>query len=415
MKTLNNFWVYLICISVLILALAPLSYASNVDVNGVNYSMTIETKYDRSFVCAEDLKAFGFNTEVKGQSIIVKNEKVQFIFYRDTNKVMVNGISISLDSKAYAKNGVPYIPMKFFFETINYSVGWTSKTGQITLYPLGEDRYPIVISDGDAHYKFEKPVTRIVSLAPSVTEILFAIGAGDMVVGRTKYCDFPSQTKSIQTVGSLFEPDLEGILDLDPDVVIAATHMNEDVLKTLTKAKIQTVTQSSPAKINEIYTFISKLGALTNYNYESRALVSSLKLKEDRVKQLVRQIPKDQLKTVYYVVETGKKESTAGAGTFINEVLQTAGAVNVAIDVEGWSYSLEKLLEHNPSYIFGERYNYDTMVTSDNYKGLSALKMGHYILIDSNIYSRPGPRIIDVGLKEIIHELYPSYEGKLYY
>ncbi|GAU77344.1 helical backbone metal receptor [Fusibacter sp. 3D3] len=392
-----------------------LSFASTVEVNGENKIVTTEIKNGRTYISSEDLKTFGFTTEIKGQMIIVKNSDVSLTFYRDTNKVTVNDAVISLDSKIYVRNGVPYIPMKFFFETINYRVGWTPKSHQVTLYKLGDEKFPIVISDGDVHYKFKAPAKRVVSLAPSVTEILFAIGAGDTLVGRTLYCNYPTEAKAIQTVGSLYEPDLEGILDLEPEVVIAATHINEDVLKTLTSAKIQTLTQKSPSKINEIYTFISKLGALVDHKYEARALISSLKLKVDRVNQTVALIPESERKTIYYVVGTGKKEHTAGNGTFINEVLQVAGGINVATDVEGWSYSLEKLIEHNPSYLFGEGYNYDTMIASDNYKNLKALKDDHYIKIDSNVFSIPGPRVIDLGLKQIIHTLYPDYESDLNY
>ncbi|MBF4694777.1 helical backbone metal receptor [Fusibacter ferrireducens] len=408
----------LLLVLIMSIGINALSFASSVspvNVNGEERMMTTEIKNGRAYIATEDLEAFGFSTEVKGQTIVVKNSDVSFTFYRDTNKVIVNDASMTLDSKIYTRNGMPYIPMKFFFETIHYKVGWTSKTNQVTLYKMGDEKFPIVIGDGDVHYKFEKSAKKVVSLAPSVTEILFAIGAGDKIVGRTIYCDYPLESKDVQTVGSLYEPDLEGILDLEPDVVIAATHMNEDVLKTLASAKIQILTQKSPSKINEIYTFISKLGALVDHNYEARALVSTLKLKEDRVNQTVDLIPKSERKTVYYVVGTGKKENTAGEGTFINEVLQAAGGINVATDVKGWSYSLEKLIEHNPSYLIGESYNYDTMIESDNYESLSALKNNHYIKIDSNVFSRPGPRVIDLGLKKLIHELYPEYENQLNY
>lgn len=398
-----------------ILLINQLAFASSVDVGGKSQDLTLEIKDGRAFISTDSLTQFGFKTTVKGQQIEVSNAAVQFTFYRDTNKVNVNQASLTLDAKSYAKNGVSYVPLKFFFETINYKVGWSSKTSQITLYPLGEERFPIIISDGDNRYKFSQPAERVVSLAPSVTEILFAIGAGDVIIGRTIYCDYPKAAASVHSVGSLYEPDLEGILDLEPDVVIAATHMNEDVLKTLKSAKIEILTQKSPEKVNEIYTFISKLGLLVDHNYEARALISSLKLKEERVHDLVASIPVSERKTVYYVVGTGKKEFTAGSGTFIDEVLKMAGGVNVAEDVEGWSYSLEKLIEHDPSYILGESYSYDTMISNKNYKSLSALKNQHFVEIDSNVFSRPGPRVIDIGLKIIIHELYPTYEHSLNY
>lgn len=399
----------------LFLSAGLISFATTIEVDNSVKRFNTEVKNGRTYISSEDLNSFGFTTEIRGQMILVKSSDVTFTFYRDTNKVSVNDAQVTLDSKVYSRNGVPYIPMKFFFETINYEIGWDSKTKTVSLHKLGDEKFPIVISDGDLHYKFTKPMKKVVSLAPSVTEILFAIGAGDTLVGRTIYCNYPQAAESVKSVGSLYEPDLEGILDLEPEVVIAATHINEDVIKTLASANIATLTQKSPSKINEIYTFIAKMGALVDHRYEARAVISSLKLKEDRIKQTVALIPTSKLQTVYYVVGTGKKESTAGNGTFINEVLQAAGGINVARDVKGWSYSLEKLLEHNPSYIFGEGYNYDTMKASDNYKALSALKNNHYIKIDSDVFSRPGPRVIDLGMKLIIHELYPEYEHHLNY
>jgi iron complex transport system substrate-binding protein len=320
---------------------------------------------------------------------------------------------MTLDSKPYFNGKVAFVPMKFIFETLNNTVGYSSATKQITVKYKGNFVFPITIKDGAKVYKFTKPAKRIVSLAPSITEILFAIGAGDLVVGRTKYCTYPAQAASVKSVGTLYEPDLESVINLDPDVVIAATHMNEDVMNALTKAKISTLTQESPAKIDQIYTLIEQLGRLTNKTYESRALVSSMKSKEDRINNIMKAIPASQRKEVYYVVGTGKSEYTAGKQTFIHEILVGTGLINVGSDVDKWSYSLEKLIAHNPEYLIGADYSFTTMKGSKNYSSLTALKTGKTIEVDTNVFSIPGPRIMDYSMKTLIEKLYPELAYQL--
>jgi len=300
-------------------------------------------------------------------------------------------------------------------ETMNYKLGYDLKSNRISIKAITKAEFPVIIKDEKATYTFKKPVKSIVSLAPSITEILFSIGAGDMIVGRTKYCTYPAAAASIKSVGTLYEPDLEGILNLKPELVLAATHMNEDVMKMLDKANILTATQKSPEKIDQIYTLIENLGVITGNDYSARALVSSLKGKVDRITAIANAIPANERKTIYYVVGTGKKEYTAGSDAFINDIFTRAGAVNVAADTTGWGYTLEKLISHNPEYLFGEGWAKDSMAASSNYAALSALKNDKFVTIDGSIFSIPGPRVIDLGMKTVIEKLYPSYAKRLQY
>lgn len=394
---------------------ANASFASNVSLGGKNHSLTMETSQGRAYVLTDDLKAIGLSTQISGRNIKLFNNQVVVEFVSGTNKVKVNGTEMTLDTKAYIKNGKAYVPLRFIFETMNYNVGYNSRTQKITLDSKSPFVFPVVIKDGDVSYQFIKPVKSIVSLAPSITEILFAIGADDLLVGRTNFCDYPSQVSSIQTVGTLREPDIEGILDLTPELVIAATHMNEDAMNMFQRANIQIATQKSPDTLNQIYVLIENLGKITGKNYEARALVSSLKAKEQRVENVVSRLSPSQKKTMYYVVGTGQREFTAGADTFIHQVMTKSGAINVARDVNGWAYTLEKLIDHNPEFIFGEQWAKDTMTASNNYSSLRALKSNGFVVVDGNVFSRPGPRIIDQGMKKIVNTLYPQFSHQLNY
>lgn len=413
MKTLMKKLIAVTLVAMLLWSSVPTVFAANLAVDGKIQVVSTELAYGRTYVAAQSLKNFGLQTVVSGSKITVSNSAVKFEFTSRSNKVKVNNIEVTLDAEAYIKENVAYVPLKFVFETLNYTVGYNASTRAITLMKNAELSFPITIVDSGETYTFTKPSTRIVSLAPSITEILFAIGAGNLVVGRTKYCTYPAETQNVPSVGTLYEPNIETILDLEPDTVIAATHMNEEVLAMLQKAKISTLTQTSPAKIAEIYTLIAQLGKLTGKNYEARAVVSSMKAKEERITSIVKSIPLAQRKTVYYVVGTGKSEYSAGRLTFIHEILTDAGCINVAADVDKWNYSLEKLIEHNPEIIIGADYSYDTMKGSSNYSSLSALKNGNFVTVDTNVFSIPGPRVMDYSMKSIIQKIYPNYAGNL--
>jgi ABC-type Fe3+-hydroxamate transport system substrate-binding protein len=133
-----------------------------------------------------------------------------------------------------------------------------------------------------------------------------------------------------------------------------------------------------------------------------------MKAKEDRVKDVVSRVELNNRKNVYYVVGTGKSEYTAGKQTFISEILVAAGCINVASDVDKWSYSLEKLIEKNPEYMIGADYSFETMKGSSNYASLSALNSGKFVTVNTDVFSIPGPRVVDYSMKTIIQKLYPN-------
>ena len=250
MRIKNKILSILLVLALLISAM-PMAFGASVDFNGAIKKSTTETQYERTMISTDSLKEYGLKTTITGNTIKLTNGNVTFTFTNNSNVVKVNTATMTLDSKPYLKGKVAFVPMKFIFETLNNKMGYSFATKQITVKYNGNFVFPITIKDGTKVYKFTKPAKRIVSLAPSITEILFAIGAGDLVVGRTKYCTYPAQAASVKSVGTLYEPDLESVINLDPDVVIAATHMNEDVMNALSKGKIATLTQASPAKIED--------------------------------------------------------------------------------------------------------------------------------------------------------------------
>ncbi|QIB26803.1 helical backbone metal receptor [Caloranaerobacter azorensis] len=388
---------------ILVLIFSNLVLATNVTVDGLDKNLNIEINNARSYVASKSLQEFGLTTTENGNTVIVKNDDVVFEFTLGSNRVKVNGLDLTLDAKPYKNDKDIYLPLRFIFETLNYKIGWDAEAQKIKVEKLQDITFPITIVDGDNTYVVEKEAKTIVSMAPGVTEKLFALGVGDRIKGRTQYCNYPEEVKNIPSIGNLYEPNLETILDINPDLVICETHFKDEVIAKLNEAGIKVIAKSTAKDIEGVYDYMLKLGAIVNKNYEARALVSSLRAKVDRVKYVLKDLKESDKPKVYYVVGTGQwGEYTAGKDTFISELISLAGGKNVADDITGWKYSLEKLIDHNPDIIVGSQFNIDTMVNGENYQALSAIKNKKYKIVNEDIFVRAAPRAIDEGLKILV-------------
>ena len=391
-------------LTLLIISLfASVAFASSTSltVDGVAKKAVMETKQGRTYIASSSLKNFGLEATVNGNIATVKNSNVVFKFTVNTNKVKVNNTDFTLDSKTYKKGQEIYLPLRFIFETLGYEIKWDNSTKSIKAVKQAKITYPISFESNGEKYTVSKEPKTIVSLAPDVTETLYAIGAGDKLIGRTKYCNYPEKAKALIEVGSMRDPNIEVIMDINPEMVIAATHYKEEVLNKLKEGKISVVAKESPSSIEEMYDYTLKLGAIVNKDYEARALVSSMRAKVSTVKMYTKNV--SSRPSAYYVVGTGQYgEYTAGKDTFIAEAIRVAGGRNAADDVTGWKYSIEKLIDNNPDVIFGPQDAYDTMTSSDNYKSLKAIKNKKYVVVNRDIFSRPSPRLINQGLKILV-------------
>jgi len=398
----------------LIMVLTSLSFASSsaFTVAGSRKSVVLENPNGRTYIAGKSINALGLNLSTKNNIVTVKNGQVTFEFTINTNQIKVNGVPMTLDVKTYKKGQEVYLPLRFIMETLGYEVKWDNKTKGISSTKIKEITYPITFEGEGQKYTVTKAPKTIVSLAPSVTETLFAVGAGNMIKGRTQYCTYPAVAKSITDVGTMKDPSAEVVVSLAPDLVIAATHYKEEVLNQFTKAGINVVAKNSPKTLDEMYDYTLKMGAIVGKNYEARALVSTMKSKVETAEALTTRIKNKP--NVYYVVGTGQSgEYTAGRDTFIAEVIKVTGGINVANNVTGWSYSLEKLIDSNPDIIFGSDSGYKTMTSSSNYSNLKAIRDKKYITVNSDIFSRPSPRLVDEGLKILVRAFHGNLANKL--
>lgn len=268
--------------------------------------------------------------------------------------------------------------------------------------------YPYTVTDSKGKdVVIESEPKKIISVAPSVTELIYALGKGDELLGRTDYCDYPEEAKAVQSIGSLTDPNIEKIIELKPDIVIASTHFKDDVAKKLEDLGIKIVVLKDSKSIDGAYESINTLGEILNAQDKAQEVVDSNKKKIEVIKEKVKNAER---KKAYYVVGFGKTgDYTATGDTFIAEMLNIAGGKNIAQDATGWKYSLEKIIENDPEYIIISK-NFvlkDQFIATNGYKELSAVKNNKVFEIDDNLVNRQGPRIAD-GVEALAKILHPD-------
>lgn len=254
----------------------------------------------------------------------------------------------------------------------------------------------------------EKRPDRIVSLSPTNTEIVFALGAGEKLVGVTNYCDYPEETRNIERIGDFEGPNIEMIKKVKPDVVLAGGYIQEDIIKVLESLDIPVVSTEA-SDIDSIFDSIALIGKLVGEETKAEEIINNMHKDIDDIKNKV--LGKGRPK-VFYVVWT-EPLSTAGKGTFINEIIQIAGGQNVAAEVEGWAkYSAEELIKQNPDILIAAYHSTDKGMRKEDFiednlfKKLECVKNEKiHIMSDDNIVARPGPRIIDAiyEMAKVLH------------
>lgn len=268
--------------------------------------------------------------------------------------------------------------------------------------------YPLVIKDSyDREITIEQEPESIVVVAPNITETIYALDKGEKLKGRTDFDDYPEQVTEIESVGSLTNPNLEKILEIKPDLVLASTHFKKEIVEKLEEAGVNVAVFYEKENFDGTYKVIEDVGKVINAQSEAQTVVADMKKTVEEVKDTVKDKEK---KSTYYVVGFGEGgEFTAGNDTFIGEAIEMAGGKNAADDVEGWSYSLEKLVENDPDLLVvpnrkGEKKK---LMKTDGYKDLTAVKEDKVYEIDDNLLSRQGPRLSE-GLLELAKIIHPD-------
>lgn len=257
--------------------------------------------------------------------------------------------------------------------------------------------YPLTLTDayGNEVTVEEEPET-IVSVSPALTEIVYALGGEDKLIGRSDYDDYPEAVLDIQSVGPIDLPDTELIVSLDPDVVLASSIFSEEAYNALTDAGITVVIIKDESDLEGMYTYITTTADVIGLHEEGQALVEDLEAELDEISAEVNDTIAGSEITVYYCMGYGEYgDYTAGGDTFINDIIEAAGCVNAAGDIEGWSISTEELLAKDPYIILVPSWGYDAFLETEPYSELTAVQEGRVLSVDENIFNRVGPRNVD--------------------
>ena len=268
----------------------------------------------------------------------------------------------------------------------------------------------------------EEPAERVVALTAADCEILYALGAGDLLVGRGEYCDYPAEVFDIPSVESGYETNVEEIIALEPQVLLMGTMAQSvEVVEQLEKAGIHVVV-SDAQNIEGTYEAIRMIGALVGKEAEAEKIVGSMQADFKELADLAEGAGADADKapTVYFEVSPLEYGLwAAGEGTFMDEIADMLGMENIFSDVDGrGEVSEEQVLERNPDYIvtitmyFGEGPTPEEEIMSRNgWENVTAVKNEAILNLVNNELSRPIPRLVE-GAKKLYDFVYAADEAE---
>ncbi|WP_213974040.1 ABC transporter substrate-binding protein [Tepidanaerobacter acetatoxydans] len=272
--------------------------------------------------------------------------------------------------------------------------------------------FPITLTDQmGREVTIEKLPERIISLAPSNTEILFTLGLEDRIVGVTDFCDYPEAAKSKEKIGGFSEPNIEKIISLQPDLILA-TSMHQKPVEELEKLNVPSVVLD-PKDFEDVFTSIEIIGKATGVDDKAAAVVGDLKARVKDVDDKVIKLTEDERPKVYYEIWPSPI-TTAGPGTFVNDIIQRAGGENIAKDAKKAypQYSQEMIVAKNPDIIIFSHHGSSNQSAEDilnrqGWESIEAIKNNKVFYVEENLVQRATPRLVD-GLEQLAEMMHPE-------
>jgi iron complex transport system substrate-binding protein len=246
---------------------------------------------------------------------------------------------------------------------------------------------------------------RIVSLAPSNTEILFALGLGDKVVGVTDWCNYPPEALEKEKVGGYATPDIEKIVALNPDLILVAYGTPMDVINSLVGLGL-TVFGIKTTDLADLLNDIRRVGEITDKEVEAQALTSAMASRIEAVTNVTSEL--EERPKVFYLIS--QDLWTAGSGTFIHELIEKAGGVNICQNITGYTMiSIEEVIARDPEIITTSSWPgvYEWAMNSTELEVTAARQSGSVYTCDDDLVQRPGPRLVE-GLEWFAHFIHPE-------
>lgn len=250
---------------------------------------------------------------------------------------------------------------------------------------------------------------RIISLAPNITEILFALGCGDRIVGVTTYCDFPPEARAKEKIGDTLRPNLERIIALKPDLVLISTASQLELLTRRLDELSIPVYVTNPRTVSEVVASIRHLGEVTGATRRASELADEMDRRIQAVRQSVKDAPRPR---VFYVLQTGPL-ITAGCNTFINDLINLAGGESISADetADYPQYSRETVVARAPEVIVAPESHGNELVSEEtlrrDFATTPAARHHRIVRVNPDLTNRPGPRIVE-GLEQLARALHSA-------
>ncbi len=271
-----------------------------------------------------------------------------------------------------------------------------------------------VVDDLGEEVVLSGPAQKIISLSPSTTEILFAVDAGDRVIGRDSNSLFPEEALPVLDLGGMWDGvPVEDILALEPDLILTGENISPDTVKQLQNVGLTIYWQSNPKDFPGLFENIRDVASLTGNSADAEVLIKSIQERIDIVETALADVEETPL--VFYELDATDPTNpfTAGAGTFISYIISQAKGKNLGdvLDNEWVQISSEELIKQDPDFIlladafFG--VTTESVVERAGWADIKAVVSGNVIPFDPYILSIPGPRLID-GLEEVTRIIHPG-------
>jgi len=278
------------------------------------------------------------------------------------------------------------------------------------------DGFPVVLTDAQGvEVRVEARPERIVSAAPTVTEILFALGAGDRVVAVTDHCDYPPETEGSPRIGGFFTPSVEKAIGAQPDLVIGQRGNPPDFVATLRKSGVPVFT-IDPQTLDDIYATIRQVARIIGDEGGGDELCAQMAARLAAVSAAIADVAEKERPAAFLVLQV-MPPWTAGSGTFQDDAIRAAGGRNVAADVRGFkAYSMESLVAKDPDFLLLSTMNGDPdrmrqeVLASAALRQLAAVREGRMVVLEADPIMRAGPRIVE-AVEAMAQAFYPERFG----
>ena len=280
--------------------------------------------------------------------------------------------------------------------------------------------FPVTITDGlGEKVVIEEKPAKIISISPQTTENLFAVRAGEQVIGVTTYADYPKEATKVDKIGTITEPNIEKIVSMEPDLVIAASVNKMETIERLRELNIK-VAGFKASSVNTAIENIKKIGKITGNQDIAEEVTADMYIKISEMKDLIdKKLANNDRPKVFYELWSDPLY-TAGVDNFIDDLIHMAGGFNIGrlAETQWPQFSLEKLLVEDPEVYISTPHSAEMQVSKESiknrkrFKDITAIKNDRVYIIDQNIINRASPRLL-TGLSQLTKAIWPDLEDEV--